>query len=199
MLEPPRVTVGDELQATYATLGAALQATWRLRAALATVLVGEDAHAIAALDADGELLQKKQLEALAWGERLRRAGPLALVGELCAQHAPRLLGLMDGERRLTNYLQLAEQLQEAQRTALGLHGLLDWLARAIADASADDEAQQLRLESDARRVQIVTLHKSKGLEYPLVFLPYVGIGGKPPHHGGRVVVHGDDGDRKSVV
>jgi len=42
-------------------------------------------------------------------------------------------------------------------------------------------------------VQIVTLHKSKGLEYPLVFLPYVGIGGKPPHHGGRVVVHGDDG------
>src|SRR5690606_10278456 len=56
-----------------------------------------------------------------------------------------------------------------------------------------DEAQQLRLESDARRVQIVTLHKSKGLEYPLVFLPYVGIGGKPPHHGGRVVVHGDDG------
>ncbi len=165
----------------------------RLRAALATVLVGEGAHPIAALDADGELLQKKQLDALAWGERLRRAGPLALVGELCAQHAPRLLGLMDGERRLTNYLQLAEHLQEAQRTALGLHGLLDWLARAIADASADDEAQQLRLESDARRVQIVTLHKSKGLEYPLVFLPYVGIGGKPPHHGGRVVVHGDDG------
>ena len=165
----------------------------RLRAALATVLVGEDAHAIAALDADGEVLQHKQLEALAWGERLRRAGPLALVGDLCAQSAPRLLGLMDGERRLTNYLQLAEHLQEAQRTALGLHGLLDWLARAIADASADDETQQLRLESDARRVQIVTLHKSKGLEYPLVFLPYVGIGGKPPHHGGRVVVHGDDG------
>ncbi|QDW66698.1 UvrD-helicase domain-containing protein [Luteimonas granuli] len=165
----------------------------RLRAALATVLVGEDAHAIAALDADGEVLQQKQLEALAWGERLRRAGPLALVGELCARHAPRLLGLMDGERRLTNYLQLAEHLQEAQRTALGLHGLLDWLARAIAGASADDEAQQLRLESDARRVQIVTLHKSKGLEYPLVFLPYVGIGGRPPHHGGRVVVHGDDG------
>ena len=83
----------------------------RLRAALATVLVGEDAHAIAALDAEGERLQQKQLEALAWGERLRRAGPLALVGELCARHAPRLLGLMDGERRLTTYLQLAEHLQ----------------------------------------------------------------------------------------
>lgn len=165
----------------------------RLRAALATVLVGEDAHAIAALDAEGATLQHKQLEALAWRERLQRGGPLALVGELCAQHAPRLLGLMDGERRLTNYLQLAEHLQEAQRTALGLHGLLDWLARAIAEADDNDEAQLLRLESDARRVQIVTLHKSKGLEYPLVFLPYVGIGGKPRPHGGRVVVHGDGG------
>ncbi len=165
----------------------------RLRAALATVLAGGDAHAIAALDAEGDVLQQKQMEALAWRERLQRGGPLALVGELCAQGAPRLLGLMDGERRLTNYLQLAEQLQEAQRSALGLHGLLDWLARAIAEASADDEAQQLRLESDARRVQIVTLHKSKGLEYPLVFLPYVGIGGQARSPGRKVVVHGDDG------
>src|SRR5690606_34273786 len=161
----------------------------RLRAALATVLVGEDAHAIAALDAEGATLQQWQLQALGWRERLQRGGPLALVGELGAQHAPRLLGLMDGERRLTNYLQLAEQLQEAQRTALGLHGLLDWLARAIADANDNDETQQLRLESDARRVQIVTLHKSKGLEYPLVFLPYVGIGCAPRSPGRKVVVH----------
>src|SRR5690606_4091189 len=56
----------------------------RLRAALATVLVGGDAHAIAALDAEGDTLQHKQLEALAWRERLQRGGPLALVGELCS-------------------------------------------------------------------------------------------------------------------
>src|SRR5690606_36184690 len=101
---------------------------------------------------------------------------------------------MDGERRLTNYLQLAEHLQEAQRSALGLHGLLDWLARAIAEANKDDETQQLRLESDARRVQVVTLHKSKGLAYPLVFLPYVGIGGKKPAQrpGKRVVTRNGD-------
>src|SRR5512138_864035 len=100
---------------------------------------------------------------------------------------------MDGERRPTNYLQLAEHLQAAQRSALGLHGLLDWLARAIADASADDEAQQLRLESDAHRVQIVTLHKSKGLEYPLVFLPYAGIGTRPRGPGRHITVHGGAG------
>ncbi|NLC59672.1 MAG: exodeoxyribonuclease V subunit beta, partial [Gammaproteobacteria bacterium] len=46
---------------------------------------------------------------------------------------------------------------------------------------------------DARRVQIVTLHKSKGLEYPLVFLPYVGIGSQARSPGRKVIVHGDNG------
>ena len=165
----------------------------RLRAALATVLVGEDATRIAVLDHDGDALRGWQMAALGWRERLQRGGPLALVGDLCAQHATRLLGLRDGERRITNYLQLAEALQDVQQRALGLHGLVDWLAHAIADASADDDTQLLRLESDARRVQVVTLHKSKGLEYPLVFLPFAGIGGKARSPGDRVVVHGDGG------
>ncbi|RZA35590.1 MAG: exodeoxyribonuclease V subunit beta [Lysobacteraceae bacterium] len=165
----------------------------RLRTALSTVLVGEDASQVAALDADGEALRGWQLAALGWRERLQRGGPLALVTDLCAEHAGRLLGLLDGERRLTNYLQLAELLQEAQARALGLHGLVDWLARAIAGASADDDSQLLRLESDARRVQVVTLHKSKGLEYPLVFLPFAGIGGKPRDPGKHLAIGGDHG------
>ncbi|WP_238346292.1 UvrD-helicase domain-containing protein [Luteimonas saliphila] len=165
----------------------------RLRMALSTVLVGLDATAIAALDIDGEALRHWQLEALAWRERLQRGGVLALVNALCAQHAGRLLGLLDGERRLTNYLQLAELLQDAQGRALGLHGLVDWLANAIADANANDESQLLRLESDARRVQVVTLHKSKGLEYPLVFLPFAAIGPHTRNPGQRAVINADDG------
>src|SRR5690606_1387252 len=93
-----------------------------------TVLLGQDAQAIAALGADGDALGEWQMAAIGWRERLRQGGPLALLGELCARHAPRLLGLLDGERRLTNYLQLAELLQEAQRQALGAQGLVDWLA-----------------------------------------------------------------------
>src|SRR5690606_10320764 len=122
-------------------------------------------------------------------------GPLALVGDLCAAGGPRLLGLLDGERRISNYLQLAELLQEAQRDTLGLHGLVDWLGRHIAEADSSDEAQLLRLESDARRVQIVTLHKSKGLEYPLVFLPFVGIGGNEKSPGRHCSVHADGARR----
>src|SRR5690606_28891495 len=166
----------------------------RLRAALATVLVGVDAAGIAALDTGDHDWQPR---ALAWRERLAQGGPLALVSELCAEHAPRLLALTDGERRVGNYLQLAEALQEAQAMTLGLHGLVDWLAQRIAEADPDDETQLLRLESDARRVQIVTLHKSKGLEYPLVFLPFAGIGGKPAATGRGCVVH-DEADGRCL-
>ncbi|WP_349779570.1 exodeoxyribonuclease V subunit beta [Xanthomonas sp. WHRI 7065] len=161
----------------------------RLRAALATVLIGADAAAIAALAHDGERHRRWQQQALDWRERWQRGGPLALIGDLGAAHGQRLLALVDGERRLTNYLQLAELLQEADARALGPHGLVDWLSRRIANADDNDEAQQLRLESDARRVQIVTLHKSKGLEYPLVFLPYIGIGRSDKGAGRHCVVH----------
>ena len=94
----------------------------RLRAALSTVLVGGDAAAIAALDAGAHEWQDR---ALAWRERLSRGGPLALVGDLCAAHGPRLLGLSDGERRVGNYLQLAEALQEAQAAALQHFDMVD--------------------------------------------------------------------------
>ena len=167
----------------------------RLRAALATVLLGVDAAGIAALEEDGAALGAWQQRAVAWRERWQRGGPLALVSDLCADNAERLLGLFDGERRLTNYLQLGELLQQADARALGLAGLVDWLGQRIAQADPDDETQLLRLESDARRVQIVTLHKSKGLEYPLVFLPFAGIGGKPPDPGRACVVAGEDGTR----
>lgn len=169
----------------------------RLRTALSTVLVGVNAPGIDMLEVDADAHRDWQQRAMGWRERLLRGGPLALVNDLCASNAERLLGLLDGERRMSNYLQLAELLQEAQRDALGLHGLVDWLGQRIANADANDEAQLLRLESDARRVQIVTLHKSKGLEYPLVFLPFVGIGGKPHSPGRCCVVHdGGSGQRR---
>lgn len=161
----------------------------RLRAALATVLLGLDAAAIAALDTDGQAQRRYQGQCLVWRERWQHDGPLALLTEVCAQQAERLLGLLDGERRLTNYLQLGELLQEAATRTLGLHGQIDWLATQMAGADEGDETQLLRLESDAHRVQIVTLHKSKGLEYPLVYLPFAGLGTSPPETGRCRVVH----------
>ncbi|WHL18856.1 UvrD-helicase domain-containing protein [Stenotrophomonas acidaminiphila] len=166
----------------------------RLRAALATVLLGESAAGIAAMEHDGERQRTHQERLLQWRERWQRGGVLAMLSDLCAEQAERLLALVDGERRLTNYLQLGELLQEAGTRSIGLHGLLDWLQARIAHADDGDETQLLRLESDAHRVQVITLHKSKGLEYPLVYLPFVGIDGGTPATDAHRIVH--DGERR---
>ena len=143
----------------------------RLRAALAAPLFGLDAAALVAFDENEHGHREWQDRLQRWQQRAQRFGPMALLGELCAENAPRLLAWRDGERRLTNYLQLAEELQAADAHALGLAGVLAELERRIEDADAGNDGELLRLESDAKRVKILTLHKSKGLEYELVFLP----------------------------
>jgi len=85
----------------------------------------------------------------------------------------RLLGLTDGERRLTNLLHLAELLHTcAVQKNLGMQGLLKWFSIQRDPRSDMPETHQLRLESDAHTVKIITIHKSKGLEFPVVFCPF---------------------------
>jgi len=166
----------------------------RLRAALSTVLLGADAAAIAALDsASGHHHHQRLLD---WRYTWQRNGISAMLADICAEHAPRLLRLTDGERRLTNTLQLAELLQQESPRQPGPHSLLDWLETRIIHADDNDEAQQLRLESDARCVQIVTLHKSKGLEYPLVYLPFIGMEATSGTHAAHRVIH--DGHQRTL-
>ena len=86
------------------------------------------------------------------------------------------LGLTVGERErtLTNLLHLAELLQTASAQLEGEPALIRYLAEAIAeDSSQGGDENILRLESDADLIKIITIHKSKGLEYPLVFLPFI--------------------------
>uniref|UniRef100_A0A486XL22 RecBCD enzyme subunit RecB n=1 Tax=Rheinheimera sp. BAL341 TaxID=1708203 RepID=A0A486XL22_9GAMM len=77
-----------------------------------------------------------------------------------------------GERRLTNVLHLAELLQSESQQRDGESGLLRWFGEQLTSLKSGDE-QQLRLESDQQLVQVVTIHKSKGLQYNLVFLPFI--------------------------
>lgn len=102
-----------------------------------------------------------------------RQGVLALVRELLEQYqvAARLLQKPEGERALTNLLHVAEWLQQAAMEIRGDQALIRHLAEQIA---AEDQQQILRLESDADLVKVITIHKSKGLEYPLVLLPFIG-------------------------
>ena len=118
------------------------------------------------------------------GDLWQTHGFLAAFRRLSSEQAflPRWLGEDDGERKVTNLLHLTELLHGAERgQGLRPHALLAWYRRQLADggsASADDA--QLRLESDADALQIVTMHRSKGLEYGIVYLPYLWAG-SPVH------------------
>lgn len=150
----------------------------RLKAALASALLEWSAEEILALD-DQMQLREAVLSRFhgyrdLWLHRgFQRAFFALLEGEGVLQ---RLQADPDGERRLTNLLHLGELLQAAARQFAGPERLLRWLADQRCGLGADDE-RLLRLESDEALVQIVTIHKSKGLEYPVVFIPFPWTGG----------------------
>ncbi len=91
--------------------------------------------------------------------------------------AQRLLAQADGERRLSNLLHLGELLQHAAQSLQGEHALVRFLGEQIQSPHNDSDAQQARLETDALCVKVITYHKSKGLQYPLVFVPFAGAFG----------------------
>ena len=84
----------------------------------------------------------------------------------------RKLALMENsERRITNLLHLAELLQQHSQAVAGMSPMLHWFQHQLEDSSGEDA--ELRLEDDQALVKIVTIHKSKGLQYPIVFVPFL--------------------------
>ncbi len=149
-----------------------------LREALSTPLVGLSADELAGLGEDPEAWEVWLGRARGWERCWQRGGAIALLQTIFDDYATqgRLLASPGGERRLTNFLQLAELIQKAaQQRSLGPRALHAWLRRMRIDARARDEGALedalIRLESDADAVQILTIHGSKGLQYPVVYCP----------------------------
>ena len=153
-----------------------------VRAALATRLFGLDWTALRELGAHEDRWRDAVERFHALQATWRSAGVLAVVRRLVEDAAPRLLAQADGERALTDLRHLGELLAAASADRHGMAALWAWLAaqrRAGGDADEDAaEAQRLRVESDAARVQLMTLHASKGLEYDVVLLPLMWLPGR---------------------
>ncbi len=111
-----------------------------------------------------------------WLQQWQQHGVLPMLHQWMHSQgiAQRLLAQAQGSRALTNLLHLGELLQTAAAGLAGPQALLHFLAQQIQAAEDNPEEQKMRLETDAHCVQVITFHKSKGLEYPFVFVPFLG-------------------------
>jgi exodeoxyribonuclease V beta subunit len=144
-----------------------------VRAALGSAVLALDWQALDRLNTD-ELHWEAQLERFrGYRQCWQRQGVLPMLRRLLQDFdvPRRLIGERD-ERQLTDLLHLAELLQQASALLDGEHALVRYLAEQREESAVAADTRQLRLESDAELLKVVTVHKSKGLEYPLVFVPF---------------------------
>ena len=169
-----------------------------LRAALASRTLGLELAELEQLNQDERHWERRVMQFRGYRQRWQRQGVLPLLHRLLHDFAlpQRLMARADGERALTNLLHLAELLQQAAAELDGEQALIRHLAELLAGAPQGADEQVLRLESDAALVRVVTIHKSKGLEYPLVFLPFI-CAFRPVDGGQPLQVH--DGERRRLV
>lgn len=150
----------------------------RVRAALGSRTVGLSLAELYELATQDELLDQRAEQMRELRMVWQGQGVLAMLRQSLhvLQLAGRWRGQSDGERRLTNVLHLAELLQTASSQLDGEQALIRWLAQQIDEVNAggagDSEEQTVRLESDEDLVKVITIHASKGLEYPVVCVPF---------------------------
>ena len=150
----------------------------RVRAALGTRTVGLSLAELYDLATQDELLDSRAEQMRELHQTWQSQGVLAMLRQSLhvLKLAGRWRGESDGERRLTNVLHLAELLQAASAQIDGEQALIRWLVQQIDEAQSGNasgsEEQTVRLESDEDLVKVITIHASKGLEYPVVCLPF---------------------------
>ncbi len=167
-------TEADDLAVVLHALSAAARDN-DYRAVLATIIFGVSGQAIADLQEDAEAWENWVDKFYRWKALWQEQGFIVMIRTLLIEQDcySRILRYPNGERRLTNILHLCELIhQEASRGSLAPESLLLWFNRQRQQETQNEEAH-LRLESEDNLVKIVTVHKSKGLQYGIVFCPFL--------------------------
>lgn len=170
--------------------------------ALATPLFGRTARQIYELQQDEQAWLAQTDFFMTLHDRWRSHGFIVmfrtLMVELTVQR--RLLVLPDGERQLTNLMHLAELIQAyASRRNSTIEAILTWFANQRQAADDSQDTSQIRLESDEQLVKVITIHTSKGLEYPVVFCPFLWHHGKPPQTPAIMTFHRGEDNQPCVA
>ena len=170
------------------------------RAALATPTLGRPWHDLDQLLTDEVALEREIERFMGYQQQWQSQGVLPTLRRFLMDfEVPgRLLQRPDGERRLTDILHIAELLQQDSLQLDGEHALVHHYTQILRAADTEDEHRTLRLESDAGLVKVITVHKSKGLEYPLVFLPFGTAFRAESQKQAFVRYHNDQGERVTV-
>ncbi len=165
--------------------------TGLVRAAATTMFFGRSA---AELATDPDLTDEVAETLRRWADHARARGIAAVLeAAYVAGMAERVLAWQGGERLLTDVEHLTQLLHDvAHRDGLGLPALLQWL-RAQREDRAGAPERNRRLDNDARAVQIMTVFVSKGLQYPVVYLPFAFTRYIPPSD--TTLFHDEDGAR----
>lgn len=173
-----------------------------VRTALATSMIGLNALDLDQMQTDEDAWNR-------WLERIRgyrdlwfRAGFMPMLKSVLTELKvlPRLTGTPGGERTVTNLLHLAEVLhRESQQQGLGPAELVKWLAERRNGTQPRRDEHLLRMETDEAAVRIITMHKSKGLEFPVVFCPFCWSGARPPKKGEPVLSHDPEENRRLIM
>jgi len=149
-----------------------------IKAALVSKLIAIDAQTLLSWLENGENCQAydKWLDNfMQWHNIWQKQGVMCMFRNFMQQSKMRqiILRSKNSERSLTNFLQLFELLHQQEITnQTGIHKLLTWLIETIHDDNSKEE-HQLRMESDENALNIITIHKSKGLQFPIVFAPFI--------------------------
>jgi exodeoxyribonuclease V beta subunit len=174
-----------------------------IRSALITTLMGFNANDIDRLSKNPSEWDTIVTRFYTWHDQWELHGIAGIMRRFLADEnvRPRLLSQPAGERKLTNITHLVELLlHEEHNERKGLHPLLDWFTqKTLQDTEHIPDEEVMRLESDADAVSIITVHRSKGLQFPIVFCPFIWDGISPGRNLEKPYIVHSDNDLKPLL